>query len=116
MIKHSSQMEDKVIHNMRGGEGDALQHLILSDGDMARHARLFATMVLKEGCSIGEHAHNDETEYYYILSGTGTVTEADGEKQVKAGDLVITGGGASHSIRNNGKEDLVFLAIIILDR
>lgn len=115
MIKHSSQMEDKIIHNMRGGEGDALQHLILSDNDMAKHARLFATMVLKEGCSIGEHQHNNETEYYYILSGKGIVTEADGDKEVKAGDLVITGDGASHSIRNSGKEDLVFIALIILD-
>lgn len=108
-------MEDKVIHNMRGGEGDALQHLLLSDGDMAKHARLFATMVLKEGCSIGEHRHDGETEYYYILSGSGIVTEADGDKEVKTGDLVITGNGESHSIRNNGKEDLVFLALIILD-
>lgn len=115
MIKSGSQMEDKVIHNMRGGDGDALQHLILSDGDMAKHSRLFATMVLKEGCSIGEHQHNNETEYYYILSGTGIVTEADGEKEVKAGDVVITGNGESHAIRNSGKEDLVFIALIILD-
>jgi mannose-6-phosphate isomerase-like protein (cupin superfamily) len=43
------------------------------------------------------------------------VTEADGEKIVKKGDLVITGNGASHAIRNEKSEPLVFLALIILD-
>jgi oxalate decarboxylase/phosphoglucose isomerase-like protein (cupin superfamily) len=29
--------------------------------------------------------------------------------------VVITGGGASHAIRNDGTQDLVFMALIILD-
>lgn len=57
----------------------------------------------------------DETEYYWITSGEGIVTEADGEKKVTKGDMVITGGGASHAIRNEQEEDLKFLAVIILD-
>lgn len=115
MIRKNSQMKDIVLRNMRGGDGEVLQHLILDEGCMAKHSRLFATLTLKEGCSIGEHQHNNETEYYYILSGNGAVKEADGEKSVSAGDVVITGDGESHSLRNTGKEDLVLLAIIILD-
>ena len=114
MVKKSSEMVDKVIENMRGGDGKVLQHLILDERDMAKHARLFATLTLKEGCSIGEHQHNNETEYYYILKGKGVVKEADGDKEVSVGDVVITGDGNSHSIKNIGKEDLVLLAIIIL--
>lgn len=115
MIKKSTAMKNIVLRNMRGGDGEVLQQLILDDTDMARHSRLFATLTLKEGCSIGEHRHDNETEYYYILSGKGIVKEADGEKTVSAGDVVITADGESHSIRNTGKEDLVLLAIIILD-
>lgn len=115
MIKKSLEMKDITLKNMRGGDGEVLQHLILDESDMAKHSRLFATLTLKEGCSIGEHQHNNETEYYYILSGNGAVAEADGEKSVSAGDVVITGDGESHSLRNTGKEDLVLLAIIILD-
>lgn len=115
MIKKSNEMKNNTIVNMKGGAGEVLQHMILDDSDMAKHSRLFSVMTLKEGCSIGEHQHINETEYYYILSGEGAVKEADGEKNVSAGDVVITGDGESHSIRNTGKEDLVFIAIVILD-
>jgi quercetin dioxygenase-like cupin family protein len=76
---------------------------------------MFGKLTLVPGASIGKHQHIGETEYYWILQGEGIVTEADGEKHVKAGDLVITGGGATHAIRNEGTQDLVFMALIILD-
>ena len=43
------------------------------------------------------------------------VTEKDGEKVALPGDVVITGDGESHAIRNDEDEDLVFVAVIILD-
>ena len=82
---------------------------------MAKHSRLFSLFTLKTGCSIGEHEHINETEYYYILSGKGMVKEKDGVKEVTPGDVVITGNGESHSIANESPEDLVFVAVIILD-
>ena len=114
MIKKESEMTRKVNEHMRGGEGSVQVLEMMPNGTMA-HCRMFSKLTIKPGCSIGQHDHNKETEYYWILQGEGVVTEADGDKHVKAGDLVITGGGASHAIRNDGKEDLVFLALIILD-
>jgi mannose-6-phosphate isomerase-like protein (cupin superfamily) len=35
------------------------------------------------------------------------------ETPVKAGDAVVTGGGASHSISNTGDAPLVFHALIV---
>lgn len=115
MIKKKEEMQNVEIEHMRDGDGIIYQQRILGENDMAKHARLFANMRIRKGCSIGPHDHVNETEYYYILSGEGIVAEADGEKTVKAGDVVITGGGASHAIRNEKDEDLVFIAIIILD-
>lgn len=115
MIKKSSEMINNTITNMKGGTGEVLQHMILDERDMAQHSRLFSILTLKEGCSIGLHQHIKETEYYYILSGKGLVEEADGEKSVSSGDVVITGDGESHSIKNTGEEDLVLLAIVILN-
>lgn len=115
MIKKIGQMEDKIISNMRGGDGDAKAKLLLNSLDMGKHLRIFNTFTLEPGCSIGEHTHIGETEYYYILSGEGIVAEKDGEKLVGPGDLVITGDKESHAIKNNGSEDLVFVAIVILD-
>ncbi len=114
MIKKLSQMETKVNEHMRGGAG-SVQVLELMGKNDVKHCRMFSKLTIKPGCSIGKHEHVNETEYYWILEGEGTVTESDGDKLVKAGDLVITGGGASHAIRNDGDKDLVFLALIILD-
>lgn len=46
-----------------------------------------------------------------IVSGRGTVTGADGEQPVRAGDLVIYARGELHGMRA-GDEQLVILAII----
>ena len=115
MIKKSSAMKDCLIENMRGGEGTVMRKDILGEEDMAKHSRLFSLFTLRKGCSIGEHEHKKETEYYYILSGKGIVREKDGLKDVGPGDVVITGDGESHSIANTGDEDLIFVAVIILD-
>lgn len=115
MIRRKEEMKNVVKTHMRDGEGNVYQTMILDENCMAPHSRVFSTFTIKKGCSIGEHSHTGETEYYYILSGEGVVTESDGNKIVKAGDLVITGGGASHAIRNEKDEDLVFVAVIILE-
>ncbi len=114
MIIRKDEMKRTVRNEMRGGTGHVTVTNLMDEGTMA-HTRLFSTLTLEAGCSIGEHDHVNETEYYWILSGSGIVTEADGEKEVGAGDLVVTGGGASHAIRNSGNETLVLLALIILD-
>ncbi len=113
MIKRSSEMLYRE-RQMRGGDGLCKTVDFLTKEEM-RHCRLFGTITLEQGCSIGEHSHEGETEYYWIISGEGIVTERDGEKVVQAGDLVITGDGESHAIRNEKEEALVFLALIILD-
>ncbi|MFA5698897.1 MAG: cupin domain-containing protein [Sphaerochaeta sp.] len=114
MIKKANEMKHEVRVAMRGGAGEAAFTYLMDSGEVP-HTRLFSTITLQKGASIGEHTHSGEVEYYWILQGEGIVTEADGEKFVEKGDLVITGGGASHAIRNEGSEDLIFLALIILE-
>ncbi len=114
MIKKREAMQTKENVAMRGGKG-SVQVLELMGKDDIPHCRMLSKLTIKSGCSIGTHEHVHETEYYWILQGEGVVTESDGEKLVKAGDIVITGGGAQHAIRNDGKEELVLLALIILD-
>ncbi|MDR1803553.1 MAG: cupin domain-containing protein [Treponema sp.] len=108
--RNEMKVEDK--ERMRDGEGTTHMTYLL-DGSMEKNARLFAEVTLNPGCSIGYHRHDSETEYYFILSGTGTVNDDGKEVQVKQGDSVITGNGASHSIKNNGSVPLVFHAIIV---
>ena len=114
MIKTSKDMRIEERDNMRGGPGRVIiQHII--EKEQLQHARLFSQITLQPGDGIGPHTHTGETEYYYILEGSGKVVEDDGEKSVSAGDVVITGNGESHSITNTGAVTLKFIAIIILD-
>ena len=108
--RNEMKVEDK--ERMRDGEGIA--HLTyLLDGSTQKNARMFVEFTLNPGCSIGYHRHDSETEYYFILSGTGTVNDNGNEVQIKQGDSIITGNGASHSIKNTGSVPLVFHAVIV---
>ncbi len=114
MIRRNNEMQHAEATGMRGGDGTiaAVHHLAKEE---VPHGRLFTTFTVPRGASIGYHDHTGETEYYLITSGKGIVTEEDGDKEVAAGDLVITGGGAGHSIRNEADEPLVFVAVILFD-
>ena len=112
MVIHRNEMITENKEKMRNGEGNT--HITyLLDGSTQKNARLFAEITLDQGCSIGYHRHDSETEYFFILSGTGIVNDDGKEVEVRQGDSIITGNGASHSIKNTGSVPLVFHAIII---
>jgi len=112
MVIHRDEMKTEDKEKMRNGEGTT--HLTyLLDGSTQKNARLFAEITLDQGCSIGYHRHDSETEYFFIISGTGSVNDDGKEVEVKPGDSIITGNGASHSIKNTGAVPLVFHAVII---
>ena len=112
MVIHRKDMKTEEMERMRGGEGvTSLTYLL--DGSTQKNARMFAEVTLKPGSSIGYHPHDSETEYYFILSGTGIVNDDGKEVEVKQGDAIITGNGASHSMKNTGSVPLVFHAVIV---
>jgi mannose-6-phosphate isomerase-like protein (cupin superfamily) len=112
MVVHRNEMISEVKEKMRGGDGNT--HLTyLLDGSTQKNARMFAEITLDPGCSIGYHQPDSETEYYFILSGTGSVNDDGKEVNVRQGDSIITGNGASHSIKNTGSVPLVFHAVIV---
>jgi mannose-6-phosphate isomerase-like protein (cupin superfamily) len=97
---------------MRGGEGTvSLVHL--ADCEKEKNIRLLAELTLPPGASIGSHRHEGETEYFLVLSGSGLVDDDGTERAVTAGDTIITGGGASHSVKNTGAGPLVMHAVIV---
>lgn len=112
MIVRRKEMKTEVKVKMRDGEGSAeLTYLV--DTEKEKNTRLLAEITLKPGCSIGYHQHNNETEYFFIISGTGVVNDDGKEFDIGAGDSIITGNGASHSIKNTGAAPLIMHAVII---
>lgn len=114
MIKKSVEMVEDIKVEMRGGEGQAVIKHIYSKEELKGNSRLCATITLEPGDSIGNHAHENEEEVYYMLRGEATVIDDGVPVVVRKGDAVLTRDGATHSIKNTGTETCEFMAIINL--
>ena len=114
MVVRKNQQVLQQRDTMRGGDGTVDIHHILDDEDLPKNSRLFARIVLRPGCSIGEHAHTGEAELFYVLSGMGIALDGGQTREVGAGDVLATANG-SHAIKNVGSEDLEMLAVIITE-
>ena len=112
MIVRKKDRKTEIKEKMRDGEG-SVQISYMVDAEKEKHTRMLGEITLNSGCSIGNHKHDNETEYYFIISGTGTVNDDGKDVTVNPGDAVVTGNGASHSIKNTGSQPLVFHAVII---
>lgn len=114
MIKREKDMIKEIKEHMRGGKGSVeLLHIFKQD-ELKGKARLCARITLTPGSSIGLHEHVDEEEIFYIISGNGSLNDNGTTIKVGAGDAVITGNGASHSVEAVGEEPLVMMAVILL--
>ncbi|MEI7750884.1 MAG: cupin domain-containing protein [Candidatus Omnitrophota bacterium] len=113
MIKKKNAQEIEQREAMRGGSGQVTVRHYLKPEEIKARTRLCAELVLSPGASIGPHDHVDEDEIYIIQQGQGLMTDAGKEFSVATGDAILTGQGASHSIKNTGVNDLIVTAIII---
>ncbi|WNG36966.1 cupin domain-containing protein [Archangium violaceum] len=62
----------------------------------------------------GEHVHTRTEEIYFILSGRGEMTLNGKRHPVGPGNLILTGLGTKHGLRNVGDEGLGWLVIEVL--
>jgi mannose-6-phosphate isomerase-like protein (cupin superfamily) len=113
MLKKKNHQEIEKREAMRGGAGSVTIRHYLKPEEIKARTRLCAELILPPGAGIGSHDHIDEDEIYIIHKGQGLMTDCDKEFPVEAGDAILTGQGASHSIKNTGAGDLVVTAIII---
>ncbi|MFJ8041784.1 cupin domain-containing protein [Kitasatospora sp. NPDC096147] len=66
---------------------------------------------LPPGGVSGEHLHTRTEEVYVLLTGRGEITLDGHPHPVEAGDVVLTGLGTTHGLRNTGAEALDWLVI-----
>lgn len=88
---------------------------ILGEKELNGKCGLYAEVTIEAGCSLGYHEHHGESETYYILKGMGDYHDNGNVRPVTAGDVTFTSDGCGHGLVNTGSEDLVFMALIILD-
>lgn len=101
-----NKLNETVLHNFYGGEGDTVARMYVDDTNKIMKGKL------APGCSIGMHCHETSSEIIFILSGVGTAI-LDGEQEtLTAGTCHYCQKGQSHTLINNGTEDLVFYAVV----
>ena len=112
MIRNKKEMKNDERENMRGGKGVVtITHLFTKD-ELKSNTRLCAKLTVPPWASIGFHNHIDEEEVFYILSGRGKVDDNGQIREVSAGDAILTGNGAGHSIECISEEPLEIMAMI----
>lgn len=67
---------------------------------------------LEPGDSVGLHTHLTDCEVIYVISGTGKAIENGELERVVPGSVHYCPKGSSHSLINDGKEPLVFFAVV----
>ena len=114
MIVKSGQYreEQRVIAD---GKGKIILHHKFEREQLFGKSRLVAEITIRPGDSIGMHPHDPDAEIYYMLEGALTSIGHDGsEEPFLPGDAMLTGGGDSHSVRNDTEKDAKMFAIVIL--
>ena len=114
MIVKSGQHREE-LRVIAGGKGEIVLHHKFEREQLFGKSRLVAELIIKPGDSIGVHKHDPDAEIYYMLSGELVSVAADGaEEPFLPGDAMLTGGGDSHSVRNDSDKDAKMLAIVML--
>ena len=115
MIIKSTKLQTEHRENMRGGSGTVqINHAGAKDA-LPPGLRLHAQLTLPLGASIGEHAHETETELFYVLQGNGEMLNEGVWTPLAPGDATSTGGGQVHALRNTGAEPFIVMATIVKD-
>ncbi|MFL6446736.1 MAG: cupin domain-containing protein [Bryobacteraceae bacterium] len=73
-------------------------------------------LVIPPNASVGPHLHHEQAEFYYVMSGTGTVKTSNmrGEPEtaaIKTGDAIPIQLNEINSFENSGSEPLEFLIV-----
>ena len=114
MHKKAGDMTRKPFDQCHGGVGAIDWTNVLGGGELeGKHLNFFHDDILPPGTSIGVHRHEDDEEYYYIVSGRGTMT-LDGERMdVATGDITGVYPGGEHGLENNSDADLRIIVVSV---
>jgi quercetin dioxygenase-like cupin family protein len=114
LLKKREEMVREPLENCHDGVGALDWTIVLDHNDLkGRVLNFIHDDILPPGVSIGYHKHSGDEEYYYIVSGEGTMT-LDGESmKVTGGDITAVYPGGMHALENTGTEDLRIIVISV---
>ena len=63
-------------------------------------------------CGPPMHSHEADSEFFFVLEGTLTLSDPDGDFEAGPGDFCYLRGGGSHAFRNNTSSHVRALAMV----
>lgn len=106
MIIDFNKIEEKTLPHFKGGDNAMLAHMF--DDGLNR----ILQGCLPPGASIGCHRHDSSSEIMFFTHGHGHVTFDGQPLAVSAGSCHYCPKGHSHSVVNDGDDNLQFLAVV----
>ena len=101
-----ANMEEVGMEHFRGGDGTVYAKMFNDGANRIMWCRF------PKGASIGEHCHETSSETFYVLSGECRVVMTEGEEILRAGDAHHCPKGATHTVINNGDDELILFAVV----
>lgn len=101
--------EPSLVYGMHGGEKLAQWKCLVRRNNLFGAWEAVEWAWLPRGGASGEHLHTRTEQLDYIVSGSGVMTIGGQEHLVTAGDVILTGLGTRHGIRNAGASELIWL-------
>ncbi len=96
-----------------GAEGVQIR-LLITEADGAPNFCM-RQFTLASGGHTPRHVHPWEHEVY-VLSGSGVVFGAEGDRPIQPGDCIYVPPGEEHQFRNEGRQELKFLCLVPKDQ
>ena len=90
-------------------EGVFMKHLFDGADTDGRMNDLEVNIV--PGYEIAPHKHDNASEFFYVISGSGEFLDDTVWNNVKKGDAFKAPQGMTHAVKNTGTETLVLLSI-----
>ena len=106
MIIDFNNLKNEIIPNFRGGEKEVSARMFTDDMNKIMYGEL------KPGASIGLHTHETSSEIIYFVKGTGKMLYDGAFEKIHCGLCHYCPKGHTHSMINDGDEDLVFFAAV----
>lgn len=113
MIKKDNERIIDIKEHLKDGEGNVIFKKIAEPEEMYNRLKMFNTVIIKKGCSIGYHTHHGEQEVMLVKSGKGLYKDDGKEYEINPGDVTICFEEHYHGISNIYDEDLELVALII---
>ena len=111
------KIEDvKSVTKLNNMGGEKMTKTSLGDFDaMNPKVRLYSLIQVMPGEEVEYHMHVGESESFFFLSGKGIYNDNGTCVDIVPGMTTLTPSGEGHSVKNTGDENLVFIALIVVD-